>query len=56
VTIGLKRGVAARPDMVQHENSADACEDWSQQVMHPGPGKRFQSGPDNGVAELLHHK
>ena len=52
--VGLKLGIAARADVVQHENGADACEDWSQQVMRAGEVKRFQPGADNGVAELLH--
>ena len=52
--IGLERAVAARADVVQHENGADACEDWSQQMMRAGEVKRFQSGADNGVAELFH--
>jgi hypothetical protein len=56
MTVGLEFGVAPRADMVQHENGADTCEDGSQQVMHPGPGEHFQSGPDNGVAELLHYR
>ena len=52
--IGLEFHVAARADVVQHENSADACEDWSQQIMRTGEVKRFQSGADNGVAEHFH--
>ena len=31
MVIGLELGVAARADMVQHENGADACEDRPQQ-------------------------
>ena len=54
MTIGLEFGVAARADVVQHENGADACEDWSQQVMRPGEIQRFQSGADDGVAKLFH--
>ena len=40
--------------MVQHENGADACEDWSQQTCAPEKYKRLQPGADNGVSELLH--
>ena len=54
VMIGLERGVAARADMVQHENGADACEDRPQQMMRAGEIQRFQPGADDGVAELLH--
>ena len=46
--------VAAGADVVQHENDADACEDWSQQVMRPGEVQRFQSGADDGVAKRFH--
>jgi hypothetical protein len=42
--------------MVQHENSADACEDWPQQKMRTGEIKRSQSGADDVVAELLHRE
>ena len=31
--VGLKRAVAAGTDVVQHENDADAREDWSQQIV-----------------------
>jgi hypothetical protein len=54
MVIGLEFGTAAGADVVQHENGADACEDWPQQVMRTGEIKRFQSGADNGVAELFH--
>ena len=54
--VGLELGVAARADVVQHENDADACEDWSQQVMRAGEVERFQSGADNGVAEQFHRE
>ena len=54
VTIGLELGVAARADMVQHENGADAREDRSQQMMRAGEVKRFQAGADDVVAKLLH--
>jgi hypothetical protein len=40
--------------MVQHEDRAGACEDWSQQVVRTGEVKRFQPGADNGVAEQFH--
>ena len=52
--IGLKRAVAPRADVVQHENDADTCEDWSQQVMRSGEVQRFQSGADDGVAKQFH--
>ena len=54
MTVGLELGVAARADVVQHENGADACEDRPQQVMRTGEVQRFQSGADDGVAKLLH--
>ena len=52
--IGLELGVAARPDMVQHEDGADARENRPQQMMRAGEIERFQSGADNVVAKLLH--
>jgi hypothetical protein len=52
--IGLKRAVVAGADVVQHENDADTCEDWSQQVMRSGEVQRFQSGADDGVAKQFH--
>ena len=52
--IGLKLAVAAGADVVQHENDADTCEDWSQQVMRAGEVQRFQSGADDGVAKQFH--
>ena len=52
--VGLKRAVAPRADVVQHENGADTCEDWSQQVMRSGEVQRFQSGADDGVAKQFH--
>ena len=54
VMVGLKRIVAAGTDVVQHENDADACEDWSQQVVRAGEVQRFQAGADDGVAKLFH--
>ena len=51
--IGLELGVAARADVVQHENGADACEDRPQQMMRAGEIKRFQPGADDGVAECF---
>jgi hypothetical protein len=39
---------------MQHENSADACEDWSQQIMCTSEIKRSQPGADDVVAKLLH--
>src|SRR5215216_7054994 len=52
--IGLKRAIAPRADMVQHENDADTCEDRPQQVVRSGEVQRFQSGADDGVAKLFH--
>ncbi len=54
--VGLELGVAARADMVQHENGADAREDRSQQIMRSGEVQRFQSGADDVVAKLLHQE
>ena len=54
--IGLELAVAGRADVVQHENSADPCENWSQQIMRTAEVKRSQSGADNIVAELLHQE
>ena len=54
MTIGLEFGVAARANMVQHEDCADPCEDRSQQMMGPAEVKRSQSGTDDVVAKLLH--
>jgi hypothetical protein len=54
VMVGLELGIAPRPDVMQHENGADACEDWSQQKMRTREVKRFQPGADNGVSELVH--
>jgi hypothetical protein len=34
--IGLEFGVAAGTNVVQHEDGADACENWSQQIVRPG--------------------
>jgi hypothetical protein len=42
MTIGLELGVAARADMVQRENGADAREDRPQQMMRPGEVQRSQ--------------
>ena len=56
VMIGLEFAVAARADVVQHENGADARENRSHQMMRAGEVKRFQSGADDGVAELLHQR
>ncbi len=52
--IGLKFGVAAGPHVVQHENDADTCENWSQQVVGSGKIEGSQPGADNGVAEQFH--
>ena len=52
--VRLERGIAPRADVMQHENGADACEDWSQQDMRTREVKRFQPGADNGASELLH--
>ena len=54
VAVGLEIAFAPRADVVQHENDADACENWSQQVMRAGEVERFKPGTDHGVAELLH--
>jgi len=54
MTIGLERGVTPRPDMVQHENGADAGEQRPQQVMRPGQIERAEAGADDVVAEFLH--
>ena len=56
VAIRLELGRAGRTDMMQHENGADACEDWSQQNMRAGKIKRTQAGADDVVAELLHQE
>jgi hypothetical protein len=40
--------------MVQHENSADACEDWSQQIMRTGEVKGLQPGAYDGVTKHFH--
>lgn len=54
VMIGLEQAVSARPHMVQHEDRSDPCEDRPQQVMGAAEVQDIQSGPDDGVAELLH--
>ena len=54
VVVRLKLAFAAWAHMVQHENGADACEDWSQQEMRAGEVQRLQSGANNGVAEQFH--
>ena len=54
MAVGLKLGVTARADMVQHENGADAREDRTQQIMRTGEVKRSQPGADDVVAKLLH--
>ena len=56
MTVGLELGIAARADVMQHENGADAGEDRPQQLMRAGEIKRFQSGADHVVAELLHQE
>ena len=56
VMIGLERSISARPHMVQHEDRSDACEDRPQQVMSAAEIQGIQSGPNDGVAELLHLK
>ena len=53
--IGLKRAVAARTNVVQHENAADARENRPQQVMRAGEIQCLQPGADDVVAELLHY-
>jgi hypothetical protein len=54
--IGLKLGVAARTDMVQHENGTDAFEYRPQQNMCTGEIKRSQPGADDMIAKLFHRK
>jgi hypothetical protein len=39
---------------MQHENGADAGENRPQQMMRAGKIQCLQSGPDDGVAKLLH--
>ena len=50
MTVGLKPAIAAGTDVVQHENGADTCEQWSQQVMRPGEVECFEPGADDGAA------
>ncbi len=52
--VRLKLAFAPRAHMVQHEDGADTCEDWSQQEMRAGKVKSLQSGTNNGVAEQFH--
>jgi hypothetical protein len=54
MTVGLELGVAARADVVQHEDGADTCEDWSQQEVRARKVKRLQPGANNGISELFH--
>jgi hypothetical protein len=54
MAVGLEFGIAARAHVMQHENGADACEHWPQQVVSSRQRERFQPGADNGVAELFH--
>ena len=54
MVIWLKLAFTARAHVVQHENGADTCEDWSQQEMRAGEVKRLQSGTNNGVAKQFH--
>ena len=54
--VGLEFGVAARADMMQHENGADARQDRPQQGMRAREVKRSQPGADDVVAKLLHSK
>ena len=54
VMIGLEFGIAARPDVVQHENGADAREQRPHQMMRAGEIQRFQASADDVVAKLLH--
>jgi hypothetical protein len=56
VMIGLELSISARPHMVQHEDRSDACEDRPQQVMSAAEIQGIQSGPNDGIAELLHLK
>ena len=52
--VRLKLALTPGAHMVQHEDGADTCEDWSQQEMRAGKVKRLQSGTNNGVAEQFH--
>ena len=54
MTVGLELGVAARANLMQHENGADAAENRPQQMVSAGKIKRFQPGADDVVAKLLH--
>ena len=56
VMIGLERGVATRPDMVQHEDGADARENRVHQMVRAGEIQRFQARADDVVAKLLHSR
>jgi hypothetical protein len=54
VMVGLKLAVATGADVMQHENDANTCEDWSQQKVRAGEVQRFQSGANDGVAKQFH--
>jgi hypothetical protein len=50
VAVGLESFLARRPDVMQHENAADAGEDRAKQAMCAGEVKRFQAGADDAAA------
>jgi hypothetical protein len=52
--VGLEFGVARRPDVMQHEDGADARKDRPQQEMGSAEVERFQAGADDGAAKLFH--
>src|ERR1700722_11692264 len=50
MTIGPEFAVAARTDMMQHEDGAGAGEDRTKRMMRTGEVKCFQPGADDVVA------
>jgi hypothetical protein len=54
MTVGLEGVVAARSNVVQHENRTDARKNRAQHSMRACEIQRSQSGADNGIAKLLH--
>ena len=50
MAVGLKRHLACRPHVMQHENAADAGENRAKQVVRTGEIKRFQAGADDVAA------
>src|ERR1700754_3538858 len=51
---GLEFPSIPRAHVMQHENNADTGENRPQQMVRAGKIQRFQSGADNGAADLLH--